>query len=151
MFELVLGSILTAVLTVVMLAVYLRRTMPDIQEILNDVGASLSETFEGTFKNPAVKNYMSQMGKKSGEVRASAALKNKVASKAMGSNVLLKRALDWLDITPLEGFELMNDPTFGPMIRNAMAGFAKGGQGFLGGGFGGGGGGAPFRGYGREE
>lgn len=141
MLELLFSCILTAVLTVGILIFYLRRTIPDIQEILNDVGAGISETFEETFKNPAVKNFMSGMGKKSGEVRADAALRNKVAEKALGSNVLLKKALDWLDITPIEGMQLLNDPTFGPVIRNAVAGFAKGGQGLLGGlggGFGGG-------------
>lgn len=105
--------------------------MPDIQEILNDVGVGISETFTETFKNPAVKNFMSQMGKKSGEVRADDALKNRVAEKALGSNVLLKKAFDYFDITPIEGMELMNDPTVGPFIQRFIANLAQGGQGFL--------------------
>jgi len=100
-----------------------------IQEVLNDVGGQFSEIFE----KPQVKRAMTVLGKQSGDVRASAALKNKVATKALGQNVLLKKALEYLDITPMEGLELMGDPTVGPVIRNLMAGFAKGGSNFLGG------------------
>lgn len=128
MFELVLSCLLTAVLTVGILAVYLRRTMPDIQEILNDVGAGISETFEGTFKNPAVKNFMSQMGKKSGDVRADKAVRNRVAEKALGQSVIVKKALDYFGLSALEGLELMQDPTFGPIIQGFIS---KGGQGLL--------------------
>ena len=138
MFELLFSCVLTALFTVGILVFYLRRTMPDIQEILDDVGASISESMTGmsktvteSFKNPAVKNFMSQMGSKSGEARASKALKNRVAEKALGQNILLKKALEYLDITPMEGIELMGDPTVGPVIRNLMAGFSKGGQGLL--------------------
>ena len=128
MFELVLSCVLTAVLTVGILAFYLRRTMPDIQAILDDVGAGISETFEGTFKNPAVKNFMSQMGKKSGDVRADKALKSRVADKALGQSVIVKKALDYFGLSALEGIELMQDPTFGPIIQGFIQ---KGGQGLL--------------------
>jgi len=139
-FTLILSSVLTALLTVGILVFYLHRTMPDVQAILDDVGASIGEQvgeFTESFKNPAVKNFMSQMGRKSGEVKASAALKNRVAEKALGQNVLLKKALDYLDISPIEGLELLNDPTIGPTIRGLMANFQSGAGGLLSG-FGGG-------------
>ena len=112
---------------IVLLATF-KRGLPDLlQGALNDV----AEQFNEIFKNPAVSRAMSVLGSKSGEVRADKALKNKVAEKALGQNVLLKKALEYLDITPMEGIELMGDPTIGPVIKNLMAGFSKGGQGLL--------------------
>ena len=122
--------------------------MPDIQAILDDVGASISETFEGTFKNPAVKNFMSQMGKKSGDVRADKALKERVADKALGNSILIKKACEYFGITALEGLELMQDPTFGPIIQGFIQ---KGGQGLLSGIGAGGSGRNHAVIYGREE
>ena len=96
-----------------------------LQECLNDVGDQFSEMWE----KPQVKRAMSVLGSKSGEVRASAALKNRVAEKALGQNIILKKALDYFEITPLEGLQLINDPTIGPVIRSLMSGLAKGGLG----------------------
>ena len=132
MFELLITALsLSSTVMVAVLIVFLykfNRGIPDlIQGVLNDVGGQLDEIF----KNPVVKGVMSSMGKKSGDVRANKALKNKVAEKALGGNVLLKKALEYLDITPMEGLELMGDPTVGPVIRNLMAGFQKGGSNLL--------------------
>lgn len=108
--------------------------LPDFQQIFDDFGGSIGETFEGLVKDPMVSRSMSVLGSKSGDARASKALKNKVAEKALGQNVLLKKALDYLDITPIEGLELLNDPTIGPTIQGLMANFQSGIGGALGGG-----------------
>ena len=154
----VLTACLSLVSTVLLLGMIVflykfKASMPDIQQVLDDVGASIGDQLSGIFEKAPVKRAMTVLGKESGTVRASAALKNKVAEKALGQNVLLKKALEYLDITPLEGLELMNDPMLGPTIRGLMANFAKGGQGLLGGlgggSFGNNGGGRVD--YGREE
>jgi len=109
----------------------LKASIPDVEQILVDVGGSISEQLKEIFEGAPVKRAMSVLGKQSGEVRADKALKNRVAEKALGGNVLLKKALEYLDITPMEGLELMGDPTVGPVIRNLMAGFQKGGSNLL--------------------
>ncbi|MBA7528935.1 hypothetical protein ES705_21139 [subsurface metagenome] len=135
MFELLLTalSLLSTVLLLVMITFLYKfnRDMPDIEQILVDVGENIGEQLTGIFKDPMVKQSMSVMGKKSGEMRASTALKNKVAERALGQNVLLKKALDYLDITAIEGLELLNDPTIGPTIRGLMANFQQGAGGLL--------------------
>jgi len=108
-----------------------QRSLPDFQQVFDEFGEGLGKTFTEGLQNPTVKRAMGVLGKKSGEVRASDALKNKVATKVMGQNILLKKALEWLDISPTEGLELMGDPMLGPVVRNLMASFAKGGQGLL--------------------
>lgn len=132
-----LGTVLQLV-TIVMVACLIaflyifKREIPDVEQILVDVGESIGEQISGVIEKPVVKASMSHLGKMSGEVRASAALKNKVAEKALGQNVLLKKALEYLDITPIEGLELLNDPTIGPTIRGLMANFQSGIGGALG-------------------
>lgn len=120
----VLNTMLLGALIIILFT--FKAAIPDIQQVLDDVGASISEQMAQIFEKPSVSRAMSVLGKESGSKRASAALKNKVAEKALGSNILAKKALEYLDITPLEGFELMNDPTFGPVIRNMIGGFSKG-------------------------
>lgn len=127
----VLNTILTGGLIV--LLAFFKRSIPDIQEVLLDVGESIGEQLKGVFEKPIVKGAMSQLGKKSGEVRADAALRNRVAEKAIGSNVLLKKALEYFDVTPIEGLQLINDPMIGPFIQRFIANLAQGGQGLLGG------------------
>lgn len=129
------------------------RSAPDlIQDALNDVGAQISKIFE----KPVVKASMTNLGKRSGEVRASTALKNRVAKQVMGQNVLISKACEALGITPMEGLQLMQDPTIGPMIQGMMGKIQAGAGGLLGN-LGGGGNGGPnapgssFKGYGREE
>ena len=134
-------------LTLITFMLKFKASLPDIEQVLVDVGGSISEQLKEVFANPQVSRAMSILGKKSGDVRASKALKNKVAEKALGQNVLMKKALEYLDITPLEGLELMGDPTFGPVVRNLMAGFQKGSSKFLGG-LGNSPGSNPGRGYG---
>lgn len=149
MFEL-LGTPL--LLTVIFLLAYLiikmynfERSLPDFAQIFDNLGGDISETFKEIVTNPTVKASFTAMGKKSGEVRASAALKNKVADKAIGQNIVLKKALEYLDISPIEGLQLLNDPTIGPTIRGLMATFEGSAQGLLGGLGGGGMGRRPQR------
>lgn len=119
----VLNTILLGGL-IILLATF-KRGLPDLlQGALNDVGEQLS----GIFKEPQVKRAMSVLGKQSGEVRADKALKNRVADKALGQSVIVKKALDYFGLSALEGLELMQDPTFGPIIQGFIA---KGGQGLL--------------------
>lgn len=109
---------------IVLLATF-KRGLPDLlQGALNDVGTQLSDIFE----KPQVQRAMSVLGKQSGAVRADSALKERVAEKALGQNVLVKKALDYFGLSALEGIELMQDPTFGPIIRGFVE---KGGQGLL--------------------
>ena len=134
MFELALIVINTALLLgLIMILASFKRSLPDVEQILVDVGGDISEKMGEIFKEPMVKRAMSTLGKQGGEARASKALKNRVAEKALGQNVLLKKALEYLDITPMEGLELMSDSQIGPVIRNLMAGFQKGSGNFLGG------------------
>lgn len=120
-------------LALIMILASFKRSIPDIEQVLVDVGGGITEDLKGIFEKPMVKRAMSTLGKQGGEARASNALKNKVAEKALGQNILLKKALEYLDITPMEGIELMGDPQIGPVIRNLMAGFQKGGSNLLGG------------------
>ena len=110
-----------------------KRSIPDIQQVLDDVGESIGEQLSGIFEKPAVSKAMGILGKRSGEVRGNKALMNKVANKAIGQNVLAKKALEYLDITPMEGLQLLNDPTFGPMIQGLIGQFSKGAAGGFGG------------------
>lgn len=113
---------------IVLLATF-KRGLPNLlQGALNDVGKQLS----GIFKEPQVKRAMSVLGKQSGEVRADKALKNKVAEKALGQSVIVKKALDYFGLSALEGIELMQDPTFGPIIQGFIS---KSSQGLLSGKF----------------
>ena len=134
MFELLVTalSLLSTVLLLVMIMFLykFKRDLPDIEQVLVDVGESVGEQLAGIFKDPMVKQSMSLMGKESGRVRTSDALKNKVAEKALGQSVIVKKALDYFGLSALEGLELMQDPTFGPIIQGFIA---KGGQGLLGG------------------
>ena len=84
-----------------------------VQEGLDTIGTTFSEVFE----KPQVKRAMTVLGKQSGEVRASDALKERIAEKAIGNSILIKKACEYFDITPVEGLELMQDPTFGPLIQ----------------------------------
>ena len=143
----VLNTILIGVFIVILLK--FKASIPDIiQEGLNTVGDSMSKILA----EPQVKRAMSVLGSKSGDARASKALKNRVANKALDSNIVIKKALDYFGLTALEGIELMQDPTFGPIIQGFIAkgtqGLMKGGQGLLGG-FNSGGQNAVV--YGREE
>lgn len=100
---------------------FIRRALPElVQDVLNDVGQSIGKQFKNVFADPNVKRAMSILGKESGESRASDALKSRVADKMMNQNFVIKKALEYFDLTPLEGVQLMNDPTFGPLIQNAI-------------------------------
>ncbi len=136
MLEVILSLVSIVLLSFLIFSIAkLKHSIPDIQEVLEDVGVSIAEQLNTVFEKPTVKRVMGVLGKeggeKSGDVRASTALKNRVAEKALGQNVLLKKALEYLDITPIEGLELLNDPTIGPTIRGLMANFQDGAGGLL--------------------
>lgn len=121
MFELlltVLSPILTAGLTALLLSFYFKRTIPTI---LNDVGEDIGEQFSNIFEKPTVKQAMSVMGKRSGEVRASDALRNKAANKILESYPSIGFILDQLNLSPIEGVQLINDPLIGPMIKGVIS------------------------------
>ena len=130
-------------LTVLGLSLYLRRTLP---VILTDVGMSVGEQLSEVFEKPTVKQAMSLMGKKSGEVRADSALRNKAADKLLEGYPSIGFILDQLDLSPVEGLQLMKDPLIGPFIQGALQKGLKG----LGKGFNPSGGSSAVN-YGREE
>lgn len=89
-----------------------------VQGALNDVGAQL----EGIFKDPTVKKAYSILGKESGEVRHDSALRERVADKVLDQSPLAKKALEYFELTPMEGLQILNDPMLAPLIQ----GFLKG-------------------------
>ena len=99
------------------------RALPDI---LIDVGESIGEQFGEIFEKPTVKQAMSLMGKKSGQVRADTALRNKAADKLLEGVPSVGFILDQLDLTPVEGLQLLNDPLIGPFIKGAIQNVGKG-------------------------
>lgn len=132
MIQTLLSIILTSVLSLLLLALYIKRTLPNI---LEDVAISAGESITGhlkeTFESPNLKRAMSILGKKSGEVRASDALRTKAAEGILESYPSIGFILDQLNLTPIEGLQLMNDPLIGPMIKGALEkGIKKFGQNF---------------------
>ena len=123
----VLNTFLIGVFIVILLK--FKASIPDLLHDTVQAGLdTVGETFSGIFEKPQVKRAMSVLGKESGNVRADKALKTKVAEKALGQSVIVKKALDYFGLSALEGIELMQDPTFGPIIQGFIA---KGGQGLL--------------------
>jgi len=119
--------ILTALLTLVLLAVYVKRTLPGIlEDVALGAGESITESLKSTFESPNMQRAMSILGKQSGDVRADKALKNKAANAFMDTQPVIKMVLDKIGLSPLEGLQLFNDPTFGPMIQGIIKNFGKG-------------------------
>jgi hypothetical protein len=130
MFYLIVAAVscvLTALLTIGGLTLYFKRTLP---AILEDAGANISDMLTEVFEKPTVKQAMSLMGKKSGDVRANKALVSKVSGKIMQQYPFLSTILNQFDITPEEGLRLMQDPMIGPWIQGMLQ---KGLKGVLGG------------------
>ena len=139
-----LGTALSLITTVMVacLIIFLykfQRSLPDFGQVFDNLGGDISAAFTEIVSKPVVKASMSQLGAKSGDVRAAKALKKKVADTIVSKNLLLKKGLEYLDISSEEGLELMADQTLGPVIRNVMASLQDGASGFLGGALGGGG------------
>ena len=135
----VLNTILLAVM--IMFLLKFKRSIPDIQQVLDDVGGSISEQISSIFKegiqSPVVSKAMGILGKASGEVRADKATKKKVIDAVMEQQPGLSMILDRLGISAEEGFSLLRDPTFGPVIQGFLAkglGGLQKGLGSLGGG-----------------
>ena len=136
--------VVNTILLVVMIVFLLKfkRSIPDIQQVLNDVGGSITEQLANIFKegvqSPVVSKAMGILGKASGEVRADKATKKKVIDAVMEQQPGLSVILERIGISPEEGFSLLRDPTFGPLIQGFLAkGFGSIGklaQGFDGGG-----------------
>lgn len=96
-----------------------QRSLPDlIQNVLNDVG----EQITGMLKDPTVSRAMGIIGKRSGEVRADKASIEKVANKVFEASPLLEKALEYFDLTPIEGLRMLNDPLVGPLIQGVIQG-----------------------------
>ena len=106
----------------------LQRSIPDVQEVLDDVGTSIAEQLSGLFEKPMVKRAMSTLGKQSGAVRADNALRDRAANKILESYPSINLVLDQLNMTPTEGLQLLNDPLIGPFIKGAIS---KGLSGFM--------------------
>jgi len=107
-----------------------QRSLPDVQEVLDDVGTSIAEQLSSVLEKPMVKRAMSTLGKQSGEVRADNALRERAADKILGQYPSINLILDQLKMTPMEGLQLLNDPLIGPFIKGAIqkgiGGFLKG-------------------------
>lgn len=148
-------SVFNACALLVMFIVLLKfkHDLPDIEQVLVDVGQSISEELPkaigSVLGEPQVKRAMSVLGKESGEVRADKALVKRVASQAMDQVPGIGLILKQFDLTPVEGLKLMNDPLIGPLIQRGIAAAQKG-LGGLGKGFNSPGGGS-FQGYRVEE
>ena len=122
-----LNVILTAFLTCIILALYIKRTLPGIlEEVAIGAGESISEQLNETLSSPNMKRAMSILGQKSGESRASDALRNKAANAIVEQSPVVKFALDKIGISPLEGLQLMNDPLIGQSIQGLIGSFLKG-------------------------
>jgi len=100
--------------------------MPDIDEVLSDVGVSIGEQLKEIFENPTVKKAYSILGKKGAEVKADTALRNKAADKLLEGYPSIGFILDQLDLTPVEGLQLLKDPLIGPFIQGALQKGLKG-------------------------
>ena len=123
--------VLTA--SLIMFLYIFKRSLPDFGQVFDNLGGDISAAFSEIVSKPVVKASMSQLGSKSGDVRAARALKKRVADTVVSKNLLLKKGLEYLDISSVEGLELMADPTLGPVIRNVMASLQDGASGLLGG------------------
>lgn len=109
---------------VLALIVGLMKFKRDIPLLLEDIavsaGEQINEGIKETFANPNVKKAFTVLGKQSGVSRASEALRNKVAEKAMEGIPSLNLVLEQFDITPLEGMQLLRDPIVGPFIQGII-------------------------------
>ena len=116
----------TAFLTLLLLGLYVKRTLPGIlEDVAVGAGESITESLKATFETPNVKKAMSILGKQSGDVRADKALRNKAADAVMDMQPVIKMVLDKIGLSPLEGLQLLNDPTFGPMIQGFIQNIGK--------------------------
>ncbi len=125
-----LVSIVLTASLIVFLYIF-KRSLPDFGQIFDTLGGDISATFKEIVTNPTVKASFSNMGKQGGDVRAAKALKKRVADTVVSKNILLKKGLEYLDISSVEGLELMADPTLGPVIRNVMGSLQDGASGLL--------------------
>jgi hypothetical protein len=121
----VLVTSLTVVNTLILVALCVillkfKRSIPDIQQVLSDVGSSISEQLKEIFSDAPVKKAMGILGKHSGEARADNALRTKAADAIMGQFPGLQMVLDQFGLSPIEGVKLMNDPLFGPLIMKGL-------------------------------
>ncbi len=98
-----------------------------MQDVLNDVG----EQFTQVFQEPNVKRAFTILGKKSGESRANTALRSKAANAIIDRIPSIRMILEELDIEPIEGLELLNDPLIGPVLQGFLKIGAEGLAGLL--------------------
>lgn len=123
------SMVVIPVLTLVFLSLYLKRTLPNIlEDVAVGAGESISESLNETLANPNVKRAMSILGKNSGDARADTALRNKAATAIVGQSPVVSMALEKIGISPLEGVKLLNDPLFGPWIKQIIGSFVQGSE-----------------------
>lgn len=134
----ILSALTTVLLTIqIVFMLKFKRSLPDIQQVLDDVGGDIGQQLSEVFSQKQVSSKMSDLGKKSGEARAAKATRNKVINYAMDQQPAIKMILNQVGLSPEEGFALLRDPTFGPIIQGflnkGMSGLAKTAEGALGG------------------
>lgn len=123
------SMVVIPVLTLILLSLFIKRTLPNIlEDVAVGAGESITENLKETFENPNVKRAMTILGKQSGDARADTALRNKAANAVVGQSPVISMALEKIGITPLEGLKLMNDPIFGPTIKGLISSFTQGVQ-----------------------
>jgi len=122
----IVSVVTTAFLTLLLLALYVKRTLPGIlEDVALGAGESITESLKTTFETPNVKKAMSILGKQSGDARADKALQKKAADAFMDQSPVLKKILNELGFSSLEAVQLFNDPTFGPMIKGFIGNITK--------------------------
>lgn len=126
--QLGLSIFLTSLLSLGMLAWYMRRTIP---KILQDVGVDIGEQFKKIFVDPNVKRAMTILGNKSGQVRHDANAENALAEGLL-NNVApeIRMILDRIDPNLIENYGAET-------IMNLVAKYMPTIQRFLGGDMGG--------------
>ena len=103
---------------------FIQKLESKLPEILESVGLSVAEQIRDMIKqeflNPNVKRFFSHIGTEGGEVKTNKALVSRVSNTILDQYPAAKMVLDRLNITPEEGLTLLNDPTVGPLIRQAL-------------------------------
>ena len=117
-------SVLAVILMVaqIIYVAKLKRAIPSIDEIVD----TFVEQMEEVFSKPQIKRAMSLLGKQGAEVKASGALREKVADNIMSQYPAIGLILDQFGLSPLEGLQLLNDPIIGRWIRGFLEGQAGG-------------------------
>jgi len=88
--------------------------------VVPNIGRAFQQGISETFAEPNVKRAMSILQSQGVESRVDNTTREKVADKVMESYPIAQKALEYFNITPIEGLKLMNDPMFAPIIQKAI-------------------------------